>query len=52
MQSPATLSYTQDQAVALYQNAGFKDIQVFHEFTFEPVRPDDTTFCVLGFKPE
>lgn len=52
VQSPATLSYTQDQAKALYQAAGFKDIQVFREFTFEPVRPDDTTFCVLGFKPE
>ena len=52
VQSPATLSYTQEQAKDLYQSAGFKDIQIFHEFTFEPVRPDDTTFCVLGFKPE
>jgi SAM-dependent methyltransferase len=52
VQSPATLSYTQDEAVALYQAAGFSNVQVFHEFTFEPVRPDDTTFCVLGFKPE
>lgn len=51
-QSPATLSYTQEQAVALYQKAGFKDIQVCHEFTFEPVRPEDTTFCVLGTKPQ
>jgi SAM-dependent methyltransferase len=50
-QSPATRSYTQAQAVALYRAAGFTDIQVFHEFTFEPVRPEDTTFCVLGFKP-
>ena len=51
-QSPATRSYTQQQAVALYKNAGFKDIQVLHEFTFEPVRLDDTVFCVLGFKPK
>jgi ubiquinone/menaquinone biosynthesis C-methylase UbiE len=50
-QSPATRSYTQQQAVALYQQAGFKNIQVFHEFTFEPVRPEDTTFSVLGFRP-
>jgi SAM-dependent methyltransferase len=50
-QSPGTRSYTQHQAVKLYQEAGFKDIQVFHEFTFEPVKPDDTVFCVLGFKP-
>ncbi len=51
-QSPATRSYTQGQAVALYQKVGFKDIQVFHEFTFEPVKPEDDTFCVLGIKPE
>lgn len=50
-QSPATRSYTQAQAIALYENAGFENIQVFHEFTFEPVRPEDGTFCVLGFKP-
>ena len=51
-QSPATRSYTQEQAVALYEEAGFRDIQVFHEFTFEPVKPEDTVFCVLGFKPK
>jgi SAM-dependent methyltransferase len=50
-QSPATRSYTPQQAIALYQEAGFEDIQVFHEFTFEPVNPEDTTFCVLGFNP-
>ena len=49
-QSPGTRSYTQEQAAKLYQEAGFKDIQVLHEFTFEPVRPEDTIFCVLGFK--
>jgi SAM-dependent methyltransferase len=51
-QSPATRSYTQQQAVALYEEAGFRDIQVYHEFTFEPVKPEDMTFCVLGFKPK
>ncbi len=51
-QSPATRSYTQQQAVQLYEETGFKDIRVFHEFTFEPVKPEDTTFCVLGFKPK
>jgi SAM-dependent methyltransferase len=50
-QSPATHSYTQQQAIDLYRGAGFDHIQVFHEFTFEPVTPEDTTFCVLGFKP-
>ncbi len=51
-QSPGTRSYTQEQAVKLYQEAGFKDIQVFHDFTFDPVKPEDTVFCVLGFKPK
>jgi SAM-dependent methyltransferase len=50
--SPATRSYTQSQAVALYRGTGFEHVQVFHEFTFEPVKPDDRTFCVLGFKPQ
>lgn len=51
-QSPATRSYTQQQAIALYEEASFENIQLFHEFTFEPVRPDDTVFSVLGFKPK
>lgn len=51
-QSPATRSYTQEQAVDLYREAGFEDIQVFHEFTFDPVQPEDMTFCVAGFKPK
>ena len=51
-QSPATRSYTQQQAIRLYEEAGLEDIQVFHEFTFDPVKPEDDTFCVLGFKPK
>lgn len=51
-QSPGTRSYTQAQAVKLYQAVGLKDIQVFHDFTFDPVKPEDTIFCVLGFKPK
>jgi hypothetical protein len=51
-QSPATRSYTQEQAIKLYQDAGFKDIQVLREFTFEPAKPEDMTFSVLGFKPK
>ena len=50
-QSPATRSYTQRQAIALYQEAGFKDIQVLREFTFTPAKLDDMTFSVLGLKP-
>jgi ubiquinone/menaquinone biosynthesis C-methylase UbiE len=51
-QSPATRSYTQKRAIDLYKEAGFKDIQVFHEFTFEPAKPEDMVFSVLGFKPK
>ena len=50
-QSPATRSYTQAQAIGLYQQAGFKEMQVFSEFTFEPVKPTDTTFSIIGIKP-
>lgn len=50
-QSPATRSYTQSQAISLYKEAGFEDIQVFQGFTFESARPEDTLFSVLGFKP-
>jgi ubiquinone/menaquinone biosynthesis C-methylase UbiE len=50
-QSPATLSYTQAEAVALFEQAGFKDIQVLREFTFEPVKPMDTLFSIIAFRP-
>jgi SAM-dependent methyltransferase len=50
-QSPATRSYTQEQAVDLYKQAGFTNIQVFSEFTFEPVKTTDTLFSVIGIKP-
>jgi SAM-dependent methyltransferase len=50
-QAPATLSYTQPEAVALFEQAGYQNIQVFSGFTFEPVKPEDTTFSVLGVKP-
>jgi len=49
-QAPATLSYTQEEAIALFEEAGFKDIQVFSEFTFEPVKPSDGTFSIIGTK--
>ena len=51
-QSPGTRSYTHEQAVKLYKDAGFRDIQAFHDFTFDPVKPEDTVFCVLGLKPK
>lgn len=49
--SPEGLTYTQEQAVQLYKQVGFQNIQVLHEFTEEPAMPEDRLFCVLGVKP-
>ena len=48
--SPATRSYTQTQAMQLFQSAGFQQINLYHEFTFEPVLPTDTLFTVVAQK--
>ena len=48
VRSPATRWYTQQQASALYREAGFYQIRLVHEFTEEPARPDDRIFCVFG----
>lgn len=50
LQSPATRWYTQAQAVDLYRQAGFKQVDVLHGFSFEPVMKDDTLFTVVGIK--
>lgn len=50
-QSPATRSYTQEQAIDLYKRAGFQEILVYSSFTFEPVKPEDTVFSIIGIKP-
>jgi SAM-dependent methyltransferase len=50
--SPATRSYTPTQAKALFETAGLREVQVYSEFTLEPVKPDDTLFVVLGEKPD
>jgi ubiquinone/menaquinone biosynthesis C-methylase UbiE len=49
--SPATRSYTQSEAVELFETAGFIDLRLFHEFTQEPVREEDRIFCVVGRTP-
>lgn len=49
-QAPATRSFTQAEAVELFEQAGFKNIQVLSGFTFEPVKPDDTLFSMIGIK--
>lgn len=50
-QAPATRSFTHAEAIALFGQVGFKNIQLFSGFTFEPVKPEDTIFSVIGIKP-
>lgn len=50
-QIPATLSYTQAEAIALFGETGFENIQAFSEFTFDPAKPADTLFTIIGTKP-
>jgi SAM-dependent methyltransferase len=49
--SPGTRSYTQEQARNLFEQAGFDPIALYSEFTRQPVKPDDTLFCLIGHKP-
>jgi ubiquinone/menaquinone biosynthesis C-methylase UbiE len=46
--SPCVRWYSQAQAIACYEYAGFTGVSVTSGFTFEPPSPNDTTFCVLG----
>lgn len=50
--SPATRSYNQDQAEALYRQAGLVDIQVFSQFTFNPAEPGDWLVTIVGRRLE
>lgn len=49
--SPATRWYTQAQAIALYEAAGFHNIRLLKEFTQEPAGPADTLFNIIGIRP-
>jgi ubiquinone/menaquinone biosynthesis C-methylase UbiE len=49
--SPATRWYTQDQSVELLRQSGFENIQMYHEFTQEPVKPDSRVWVVRGERP-
>ena len=50
LHSPEGRWYTQAQAIQLFREAGFENVQLFHEFTHELARPDDRLFCALGVK--
>lgn len=46
--SPATRSYTQAQARALFEKAGFGDVRLYSGFGHERARPEDTLFSVVS----
>lgn len=47
----ATRGYTQAQAIALLQQAGFADVHLTSGFSFAPAAAGDTLFCVFGTRP-
>jgi ubiquinone/menaquinone biosynthesis C-methylase UbiE len=49
--SPATRSYSQSQVKELFERFGFQNIQLFSEFTFDVVKPEDSLFVIIGQKP-
>lgn len=48
--SPATRSYTQEQITAIFEQAGFEELHLYSEFTFDPVKPEDTIFVIRARK--
>jgi ubiquinone/menaquinone biosynthesis C-methylase UbiE len=50
--SPATRGYSQEQAVQLYRDAGFGDIRIYREFSFEPARAGDAIYIIVGTREE
>ena len=49
-QSPEGRWYTQEQAVALYREVGFDEIQVYEGFSFTPATAEARLFSVVGVK--
>lgn len=47
----ATRGYTQAQAIALLQQAGFADVHLTSGFSFTPAAVEDTLFCIFGTRP-
>ncbi len=47
----ATRGYTQAQAIALLQAAGFADVHLTSGFSFTPAAPEDTLFCIFATRP-
>jgi len=49
--SPATRSYTQDQAVQSFEKAGFVDVKVLKGFADVPAGRSDALFVIRAFRP-
>lgn len=52
VRSPATRWYSQEEAKALYERAGFAGVQIWSGFTRKPALRGDTLFCVIGTRAE
>ena len=48
--SPALRSYTQAQARALFEDAGFNPVDVYSAFTVQPAKAEDMGFTIIGHK--
>jgi len=51
VRSPATRWYTQQQALHLYEEAGFTSIHIFKEFSEERASAEETLFSIVGMRP-
>jgi len=51
VRSPATRGYTPDQAVALYESAGFEVEAIVGRFTDRPYQVADEIFTIFGRRP-
>ena len=49
--SPATRWYTHDEVRALYQAAGFVDVQLTREWSGAPAAPEDRIVTAVGTRP-
>ena len=50
--SPFLTWYSTGQALELLEEAGFVDVRAHSDFTFEPATEKDTSFIVLGRRPQ
>lgn len=49
--SPATRWYTLAEALGLFEQAGFVDVQAYSHFTKDPASPADLLFSVVAYTP-